>query len=33
MSKLSGGQALVKSLVREGVEYVFGVPGVQTAQE
>ena len=29
MSKLSGGQALVKSLVREGVEYVFGVPGVQ----
>ena len=29
MSKLSGGQALVKSLVREGVEYVFGLPGVQ----
>ena len=29
MSKLSGGEALVKSLVREGVEVVFGLPGVQ----
>ena len=26
---LSGGEALVKSLVREGVEVVFGVPGIQ----
>lgn len=29
MAKLSGGEALVKSLVREGVEMVFGLPGVQ----
>ena len=29
MPKLSGGEALVKSLVREGVEVVFGVPGIQ----
>ena len=29
MAKLSGGEALVKSLVREGVEVVFGLPGVQ----
>jgi len=29
MSKLTGGQALVKSLVREGVGVVFGLPGVQ----
>ncbi|MCH8116165.1 MAG: thiamine pyrophosphate-binding protein [Chloroflexi bacterium] len=29
MTKLSGGEALVKSLVREGVEVVFGLPGVQ----
>ena len=29
MSKLSGGEALVKSLIREGVEVVFGLPGVQ----
>ena len=28
--KLSGGEALVKSLVREGVEVVFGIPGIQT---
>ncbi len=27
--KISGGEALVKSLVREGVEVVFGLPGVQ----
>ena len=26
---MSGGEALVKSLVREGVEVVFGVPGIQ----
>ena len=29
MVKMSGGEALVKSLVREGVEVVFGVPGIQ----
>lgn len=27
--KMSGGEALVKSLVREGVEVVFGIPGIQ----
>ena len=27
--KLSGGEALVKSLVQEGVEVVFGIPGIQ----
>ena len=27
--KMSGGQALVKSLAREGVEVVFGLPGIQ----
>ena len=26
---LSGGKALVKSLVNEGVEVVFGIPGIQ----
>ena len=26
---LSGGEALVKSLVNEGVEVVFGIPGIQ----
>ena len=26
MDKMSGGEALVKSLVREGVEVVFGIP-------
>ena len=26
---MSGGEALVKSLVREGVEVVFGIPGIQ----
>ena len=30
MVKLSGGEALAKSLVNEGVEVVFGIPGVQT---
>ncbi|MEX0760825.1 MAG: thiamine pyrophosphate-dependent enzyme [Dehalococcoidia bacterium] len=29
MPRMSGGQALVRSLVREGVEVVFGLPGVQ----
>ena len=29
MVKMSGGEALVKSLVGEGVEVVFGVPGIQ----
>ena len=28
MPTLSGGEALVKSLVREGVEVVFGIPGI-----
>ncbi len=30
MTKMSGGEALAKSLVNEGVEVVFGIPGVQT---
>ena len=29
MVKMSGGEALVKSLVKEGVEVVFGIPGIQ----
>ncbi len=29
MLRMSGGEALVKSLVKEGVEVVFGLPGVQ----
>lgn len=29
MARLTGGEALVKSLVREGVRVVFGLPGVQ----
>ena len=29
MATMSGGEALVKSLVAEGVEVVFGIPGVQ----
>src|SRR5687768_5593609 len=29
MTMLTGGEALVKSLVREGVRVVFGLPGVQ----
>ena len=28
MPKMSGGEALVQSLVREGVEVVFGIPGI-----
>jgi thiamine pyrophosphate-dependent acetolactate synthase large subunit-like protein len=30
MQKLTGGQAIVRSLVSHGVDTVFGVPGVQT---
>ena len=26
---MSGGEALAKSLFREGVEVVFGIPGIQ----
>ena len=29
MPKMSGGQALAQSLAREGVEVVFGIPGIQ----
>jgi acetolactate synthase-1/2/3 large subunit len=29
MVKMSGGEALAKSLVKEGVEVVFGIPGIQ----
>ena len=29
MAKMSGGEAIAKSLVNEGVEVVFGIPGVQ----
>ncbi|MDZ7878638.1 MAG: thiamine pyrophosphate-binding protein [Saprospiraceae bacterium] len=29
MEKLTGGQAVVKSLIKQGVELVFGLPGVQ----
>ena len=29
MASMSGGEALAKSLVREGVEVVFGIPGIQ----
>lgn len=29
MAVMSGGEALVKSLTREGVEVVFGIPGIQ----
>ena len=29
MVKMSGGEALAKALVREGVEVMFGIPGVQ----
>ncbi|MCY4530230.1 MAG: thiamine pyrophosphate-binding protein [Chloroflexi bacterium] len=29
MVKMSGGEALVKSLIQEGVEVVFGIPGIQ----
>ncbi len=30
MVKLSGGEALARSLVTEGVQVVFGIPGIQT---
>ena len=29
MPEMSGGQAVVRSLVREGVDVIFGLPGVQ----
>ena len=29
MAKMSGGEALARSLVKEGVEVVFGIPGIQ----
>ena len=29
MVKMSGGEALAKSLVNEGVEVIFGIPGIQ----
>ncbi len=29
MPRMTGGQALIRSLVREGVEVIFGIPGVQ----
>ena len=29
MVKMSGGEALLKSLAKEGVEVVFGIPGIQ----
>ena len=29
MVKMSGGEALVKSLLREGVDVVFGIPGIR----
>ena len=29
MARLTGGQALVQSLVREGVDTIFAIPGVQ----
>src|ERR687898_1175812 len=29
MAHMTGGQAVVQALQREGVEYVFGLPGVQ----
>ena len=29
MPKMTGGQALMKSLYREGVRTIFGMPGVQ----
>ena len=28
MTAMSGGEALVESLVREGVEVIFGIPGI-----
>ena len=31
MVKMSGGEALAQSLVREGVEVVFGIPGIHVS--
>jgi len=28
MAKITGGQAIVQSLIAEGVEVVFGIPGI-----
>ena len=28
MTAMSGGEALVQSIVREGVEVIFGIPGI-----
>ena len=30
MARMSVGEALARSLAREGVEVVFGIPGIQT---
>ena len=32
MTRLKGGQAVVEALMREGVEVVFGIPGVHTLE-
>ena len=29
MTRLSGGEAVVQSLIKEGVDTVFGLPGIQ----
>ena len=29
MTRMTGGQALIKSLYREGVRTIFGMPGIQ----
>ena len=29
MTKMTGGQAIVRSLMRNGVDTIFGLPGVQ----
>ncbi|RPJ39277.1 MAG: hypothetical protein EHM27_09675, partial [Deltaproteobacteria bacterium] len=29
MPHLTGGEAVVEALKREGVEYIFGIPGIQ----
>ena len=31
MTRMTGGQALIKSLYREGVRTIFGMPGIQLA--
>jgi acetolactate synthase-1/2/3 large subunit len=30
MSRMTGGEAIVDSLLRHGIDTVFGLPGVQT---